>query len=844
MVSLMTDGVRRAASQPAFLAGGGETGVLMRAHDWSATQLRSPEDWPPALQSTVGLVLTSGFPMFVVWGEDLTFFYNDAYAEIIGAKHPAALGASFREVWSQIWSDLAPLVEAAFNGEALFYENLPFVVNRHSLDEEAFFTFSYSPMRNEQGHVAGMFCAVAETTKAVLAERRLTSEREGLARLFEQAPGFITTLKGPQHVFEFANAAYRRLIDERSHLGRTVREVFPELEGQGFYELLDQVYATGDRFVAHAIPIRLEPPRAPPEERFLNFIYEPITDETGQVTGIFVEGYDVTEQTRAQEALRQSETALRELNDTLESQVEERTAQLRRHRDIVQSDRSLIVAFDKDYRVTVFNQAHSDEFFRVFGRNAQLGEVLPDLFPPDQALVLRDFLDRALTGESFTVIQEFGDPERAQPPFEISYYPLEDEAGRIIGAFHHARNISDRLRADAELAKAQEALRQSQKMEAVGQLTGGLAHDFNNLLAGISGSLELMAKRIGQGRIGDVERYMTAAQSASRRAAALTHRLLAFSRRQTLDPKPADVARLVSGLEELIRRTVGPSIAVETVGPPDPWPALVDASQLENALLNLCLNARDAMPEGGRLTMKTTNVRLDKKAARERDLAPGQYVSLCVTDTGTGMSPEVLTKAFEPFFTTKPTGEGTGLGLSMVYGFAKQSGGQVDITSAVEQGTTVRVYLPRHRGATEAREASQEDGSAEAMARPSPGQGETVLLVEDEPTVRMLIADILDDLGYSAIEASDSMAGLKVLQSDVRIDLLVTDVGLPGGMNGRQMAEAGRVSRPDLKVLFVTGYAENSLLRHGQLPPGMEVQTKPFEVEAMATHIREMIRAG
>jgi PAS domain S-box-containing protein len=390
----------------------------------------------------------------------------------------------------------------------------------------------------------------------------------------------------------------------------------------------------------------------------------------------------------------------------------------------------------------------------------------------------------------------------------------------------------------AELMRAEEALRQSQKMEAVGQLTGGIAHDFNNLLAGITGSLELMQTRIGQGRLKDVDRYVNAAQGAARRAAALTHRLLAFSRRQTLAPRPTDVTLLVAGMEELIRRTVGPAVGIAVAGAPDLWTALVDPPQLENALLNLCLNARDAMPDGGRITIETANHRLDAEAARAHEIPPGPYLSLCVSDTGTGMSPEVAARAFDPFFTTKPTGQGTGLGLSMIHGFVRQSGGQVRIDSAPGRGTRVCLYLPRH------------DGAAEAAAERGPGaapraeQGETVLVVDDEPTVRMLVTEVLEELGYTAIEAADGAAGLKVLQSDVRLDLLVTDVGLPGGMNGRQMADAGRALRPDLKVLFITGYAETAVLGDGALEPGMAVLTKPFVVETLGLRIREMIARG
>jgi nitrogen-specific signal transduction histidine kinase len=387
-----------------------------------------------------------------------------------------------------------------------------------------------------------------------------------------------------------------------------------------------------------------------------------------------------------------------------------------------------------------------------------------------------------------------------------------------------------------QLEQSREQLFQAQKMEAVGQLTGGLAHDFNNLLTGISGSLELMKTRMAQGRMGDLDRFVAAAQGAASRAAALTHRLLAFARRQPLEPKPVSPNKLIADMAELVQRTVGPAIKVETVLAIGLWPTLCDPNQLENAILNLCINARDAMPQGGRLTIETANTWVDERGANERDMEPGQYAAICVTDTGTGMPPNVVARAFDPFFTTKPTGQGTGLGLSMIYGFAKQSGGQARIYSEMNAGTTVRIYLPRHFG--EADGDLPQAGLAE-VSRAS--AGETVLIVDDEPTVRMLITEVLAELGYAAIEAADGTSGLKVLQSDVRIDLLVSDVGLPGGLNGRQMADAARATRPGLKVLFITGYAENAVVGDGRLEAGMHVVTKPFAVQTLANRIRSII---
>lgn len=406
---------------------------------------------------------------------------------------------------------------------------------------------------------------------------------------------------------------------------------------------------------------------------------------------------------------------------------------------------------------------------------------------------------------------------------------IRDENGVLIGFAKVTRDLTERR-------EAQQTLFQAQKMEAVGQLTGGLAHDFNNLLTGIVGSLDLMKQRLAQGRLNELERYMTAAQGAASRAATLTHRLLAFSRQQTLEPKAVDANRLVANMEELVRRTVGPSIDIETVLAAGLWPCFCDPNQLENAILNLCINARDAMPDGGRITIETSNTWVDHAAAIQRDMPQGQYVALCVTDTGTGMSPEIAARAFDPFFTTKPAGQGTGLGLSMIYGFAKQSNGQARIYSEMGHGTTVKLYLPRHH------EKPVEEFEADKLTRlPRSGSGEAVLVVDDEPTVRMLVGDVLADLGYHAIEAADAAAGLKVLESDVKIDLLITDVGLPGGMNGKQMADAARVRRPNLKVLFITGYAENAAISNGHLGRGMHVLSKPFPMDKLATSIRHII---
>ena len=529
---------------------------------------------------------------------------------------------------------------------------------------------------------------------------------------------------------------------------------------------------------------------------------------------------------RRETVLRESQAKLQAVNADLERQVAERTQARGR---MWQFNPDMLSIFNTEGNFESFNPAWTT----VLGwSSAELtGLPFSGLLHPDDQERTREAWLEVLAGEPVTHFENRYRAKNGRYCWLSWVAVLEDEY-----VYCSARNITAEKEALQTLQQLEEQLRQSQKMEAVGQLTGGLAHDFNNLLTGITGSLELLNTRLAQGRMSEVERYVTVAHGAAKRAASLTHRLLAFSRRQTLDPKATDINRLVAGMEEMIRRTMGPAIIVEVVAAGGLWTTLVDPSQLENALLNLCINARDAMPDGGRLTIETANKWLDDRAGRGRELAPGQYVTLCVSDTGSGMTPEVIRRAFDPFYTTKPTGMGTGLGLSMVYGFVRQSAGQARIYSEPGQGAMVCLYLPRHLGGDNAEPA------AEPNALPHAEQSKTVLVVDDEPTVRMLVTDVLQDLGYAAIEAADGPSGLEALRSNARIDLLISDVGMPG-MNGRQMADAGRIVRPDLKILFITGYAENAVLSHGHLDPGMHVLTKPFAMETLASRIMDVMNS-
>ena len=387
----------------------------------------------------------------------------------------------------------------------------------------------------------------------------------------------------------------------------------------------------------------------------------------------------------------------------------------------------------------------------------------------------------------------------------------------------------------AQLRNNEEALRQSQKMEAVGQLTGGIAHDFNNMLTGIIGSLELLRRRVSRGKLDDLDSLIDLGVTSANRAAGLTHRLLAFSRRQSLDSKPVQINELVSSMGELLQRSLNESIALDMRLDPKLWTAEADPNQLESALLNLALNARDAMPGGGKLIVETSNRHLDNVfTAAYGTLKPGDYVELSVSDTGCGMPESVISRAFDPFFTTKPIGQGTGLGLSMIYGFARQSHGHVTIHSEVDKGTTVSLFLPRFIG-----EISPATPLDPALL-PFANSGETVLIVEDDPAVRVLVSQVLSELGYAFVEAGDADSALPIIESSQRIDLMISDVGLPG-MNGRQLAEIGRQIRPDLKVLFITGYAEHAAVRGGFLDPGMQLITKPFTFDLLTSKVREMI---
>jgi PAS domain S-box-containing protein len=673
-----------------FLTGGGLMGERIAAHDWSATKLGPISGWPPALRTTLGMVLNSRFPTFMCWGPELTSFYNDAYIPILGMK--IALGRGFREVWSEAWDTVGPIAERAWAGEASYFEDLPVTSERFGYPAQHFYSFSYSPVRDETGSVAGILCTVFETTDKVLAINELRKKEEALRH--EVA----------------AHAA------DRDRLWRISPDVMAAAS-----------LATG---------------------RFLT------------VNPAFTESFGWS--------------------------AEEATSR------------------------PFMEMVHPDDREDVARHMMILAEGTP------------------LVGYETRVLHKDGSHRWVQ-------WTISPEGELLYGV---ARDITaEKHQADA-LRQAEDALRQSQKMEAVGQLTGGLAHDFNNMLAGVAGHLELMKLRLRMGQAGDLPARIDAALGVTQRAAALTHRLLAFSRRQALDPKPTSVNALVLSMNDLICRSAGPSIALRTRLQAALWTTLCDPNQLESALLNLANNARDAMPEGGVIVIETENAVIGPlQAGRYGDLKPGEYVLVTVRDSGAGMPPDVLARAFDPFFTTKPMGQGTGLGLSMVYGFARQSGGQVRIDSSPGQGTEVRMLLPRLVA-----EATTTAAPVSEALLPAASRKGTVLVVDDEADIRGVMAEVLRLQGYTVLEAADAPQALRHMH-ETRPDILVTDVGLPNGMNGRQLADQVRVQWPQLPVLLVTGYAESTVMRNETLPAQMELLTKPFAMTALAERVGAMLAA-
>ena len=822
----------RRENQVDFLAGGGEMGALMRAYDWGSTLLGVPSTWPQGLRTAIRIVLNTYHPMFIWWGPNLIQFYNDAYRETLDDhQHPRALGQPGKAFWHEIWDIIGPQIEQVMSGGGpTWHENQLVPVTRNGKLTHGYWTYGYSPLDGDDG-IRGVMVICRNVTKDREANIALREREAELARVQE-----IGSIGGLE-------------VDLRTGFRNRRSPEYLRIHGLP----ADATNETHEDWVARVHP----DDREATERKFIEAVktgareyfvqYRIIRPSDGELRWISVKSLierdaqgkplrlvgahtDVTEEVQAREALLRSEEEARqlalklaELNATLAQRVRDKT----RERDRIWNvSRDLLMVADYSGAWRTVNPAWTQV----------LGWSETDLLdrtsrwlehPDDQAKTMAE-VEKLASGQQ-TVRFENRLRHKDGSYRWLAWTAVPDD--EMI--YCVARDITEEKAAAERLKATEEALRQSQKMEAVGQLTGGIAHDFNNLLTGIVGSLDLMQTRLGQNRLESLPRYIDAAMTSANRAAALTHRLLAFARRQPLVPKSIDANALVVSLEDLLRRTIGENLDLDISAAPDLWLTLCDPNQLESALLNLAINARDAMPDGGKLAIATRNIHVGTITADTPALTPGDYICIAVTDTGTGMTSEVLARAFDPFFTTKPIGQGTGLGLSMIYGFARQSNGHVSIDSRVGFGTTVNVYLPRYEGAAS-------EAIAGTLRDEHKSAGETVLVVEDEPVVRSVVVEMLQDEGYCVLEAVDGPTGLAALRSEPTIDLLVTDVGLPG-MNGRQLADQARETRPELKILFITGYAESVAMAEGFLLEGMEMITKPFDLDVLSRRIRTMV---
>lgn len=960
---------------------GSETATLIRNYNWAATELGPREDWPTALNTLVDVIMGSGQPMFVVWGEDRTTIYNDPYSEILAHKHPAAFGQDFLAIWHEIRDDLVPIVEKAQSGIPVQEEDIELSMERKGFREETHFAFSYTPVRGDGGEIEGFFCVCQETTSQIMGERalraseacaRADAERVQLAldagaiigtwfwdvekdrftvdEAFAETFGFPPSLgreglsleqvmetihpndkngvnkaietamdKGGPYAHQYrvrrANGEYYWIeangrvdhddtgsaetfsgvlldMEERRQAERALKEVsrrlqaildntreavflmdehhhcifanraaellagysFEQMRGRLLHDVVHHKKPDGSHYPIEECPIdRAFPERAQMsgEELFVApdgsfypvaFTASPMLDDSGEPVGTVIEARDITEEKAAATALRETEE---------------------RYRLAVTATNDAIWDWD-----LTTNRVQWDEAIEtLFGY--QLEDVVPTgewwighIHPDDRARIdesIHAVIDGAESHwtDDYRFLAANGDHVHVCD----RGFVIRDEEGTAVRMIGAMLDLTERRRAEkalhdlnerleqrvaeevAERAHAEEALRQAQKMEAVGQLTGGIAHDFNNLLTIVTGNID-MADRALRGSDDPnprMQRALSNALKGAERAAALTQRLLAFSRRQPLAPTSLNADRLVSDVSDLIQRALGETVKLEIVTSPGLWRVEADPNQLESAILNLSVNARDAMPEGGTLTIETANARLDEEySAEHAEVAPGQYVVIAVTDTGIGMSKDTAARVFEPFFTTKDVGKGTGLGLSMVYGFTKQSGGHVKIYSEEGHGTTVKIYLPRLVSEFQSEVQGEEKEDIEVSRLE-----ESILVVEDDDDVRSYTVECLRELGYRVRDAHDGASALQLFENepDGTFDLLFTDVVMPG-MTGSELADQVRQAQPEIKVLYTSGYTRNAIVHGGRLDDGVEMISKPFTYQALARKVADVLDQG
>lgn len=824
--------------------GGGEAGALVRAFDWSKTSLGPIAEWPQILRLKVNSVVNSPIPQVLMWGPDHVMIYNDGYTEIAGNYHPHALGGTVNGIWPEIWDWNEKVLEAGFRGEVQSFRDQKMVLNRNGTPEEVVFDLFYTPIYNDVGIVEGVLCTVLENTEKVKTVQALAASREELSRLTSALPilvGFIDL----NYTYCFANQGYLDWFGwaPEDVLGKRVVDVV----GEAFFnerKPFIQRSMAGEHIVSDTTIQRPDGKQHAAEIR-----YVPRRDHRGEVDGCYILIIDIETRKQAEREILLSNSRFKAAVEAVHGVLWTNSPEGRMSGEQPAWSQLTGQSYDEYQGFGWAEAVHpGDREGSIDSWNRAVAAKATYVW--EHRVRRRDGVYRTFAIRGVPIIDPQGEitewvgvhtditeQRSAEVALKEHAANLEREIRHRIRAEDQLRQLNEGLeaRVEKEIAERRQtelALQQAQKMEAIGQLTGGVAHDFNNLLQVIAGNLQLLAKDVaGNER---AERRVGNALAGVSRGAKLASQLLAFGRRQALEPRVINVGRFVAGMDDLLRRSLGEAVEVEVITAGGLWNTYADPTQVENALLNLAINARDAMEGTGKLTIEVGNASLDMDYARNHaEVEPGQYVMLAVTDTGSGMKPEILDRVFEPFFSTKPEGKGTGLGLSMVYGFVKQSGGHVKIYSELGQGTTVRIYLPRSM-ADEDREIVVHNG-------PVVGGSETVLVVEDDDEVRGTVVEMLTDLGYRVLTARDAQAGLTVAESGVPIDVIFTDVVMPGPLKSSEMARRVKERMPHLAILFTSGYTENSIVHGGKLDPGVELLSKPYTREALARRLRHVI---
>jgi PAS domain S-box-containing protein len=824
--------------------GGGEAGELIRQFDWTKTSLGPIKDWPSHLRIKVNSLVNSPIPQVLMWGDDHVMIYNDGYVEIAGNYHPGALGEKVSTVWPEIWEWNKTILEAGFRGEVQSFRDQVMVLNRHGAPEDVVFDLFYTPIYDETGKVDGVLCTVLENTEKVQALNALAQSQEEISRLTNALPILVGFLDR-DHVYRFANDGYMEWFGLAASdvIGKHAAEVIGNTYYAARIPLLQRALS-GERVITDTVIKRPDG-----EERTAEIRYVPRFTSKGEIDGIYVLIIDIEDRKQSENALRRSNERFRAAVAAIHGVLWTNTADGRMLGEQTAWATLTGQRFEEYQDYGWADAVHPDDREGSVA-SWQAAVASKSTYVWEHRVRRHDGVYRAFAIRGVPIIGSGGDIEEwvgvhtditeqreAESNLQEHASSLERQIRHRLRAEEQLRQLNEGLeaRVESEIAErrqAERALQQAQKMESIGQLTGGVAHDFNNLLQVVAGNLQLLSKDI----VGNAqaERRVGNALAGVSRGAKLASQLLAFGRRQALEPRVINISRFIAGMDDLLRRSLGEAVEVEVIASGGLWNTYADPTQVENALLNLAINARDAMEGSGKLTIEVGNAFLDQDYARTHvEVTPGQYVMLAVTDTGAGMTPDILDKVFEPFFSTKPEGKGTGLGLSMVYGFVKQSGGHVKIYSEVNEGTTVKVYLPRA--------VADEDREVVVQAGPVVGGSETVLVVEDDEAVRNTVFETLTDLGYRVLTAKDAQAGLNVVESGIPIDVIFTDVVMPGPLKSREMARRAKERLPHLAVLFTSGYTENSIVHGGILDAGVELLSKPYTREALARRIRHVI---